>query len=161
MRASWPIAACLFLAAMPAQALSERDCSTLWTTADADSDGVVSGAEATRYLAAIRLDGRVAPHDGRIGRPSFMSQCRLNVYASQRLDAQGGLTRSQAGHLAAMAGYSNVQALEKDPSGVWRGTIAADGQTIDITIQPDGRVEAERTDDPHSDGRLSSRPWGV
>ncbi|MGE0425231.1 MAG: hypothetical protein AB7O88_23425 [Reyranellaceae bacterium] len=61
--------------------IPEQACAKLWTKADANRDGVVMGAEAKPYLAAARHDGRVVPDDGRIGRVTFMEQCRVGVYA--------------------------------------------------------------------------------
>lgn len=61
--------------------IPERTCAKLWAKADANHDGVVMGAEATPFLAAARHDGRLVPDDGRIGRPTFMEQCRVGVYA--------------------------------------------------------------------------------
>jgi hypothetical protein len=75
------IAALISPAARASWSVPEHACAQLWAKADANHDGVVMGAEATPYLAAARHDGRLVPDDGRIGRPTFMEQCRVGVFA--------------------------------------------------------------------------------
>ncbi len=63
-------------------AASQEQCNAAWTKADADADGDLSGAEVTRYLYAIKKDGRhtQAAKDGKITVDEFMAACKDGVF---------------------------------------------------------------------------------
>ncbi|MBX3500759.1 MAG: hypothetical protein KF889_15025 [Alphaproteobacteria bacterium] len=130
----------VFLAG-PAWGLSERACSRIWTKADTDGDGVLKGAEASDYLAAIRRDGRVAPANGHIRRPRFMHHCRVGVYEADR--GKVALSEAQAKSLAAAAGYRGMTEMVREADGTWHGTVTIGHRTIEVRVDPDGNVVAE------------------
>lgn len=84
----FPIAL-LVLCAGTAAALAadEAECRAAWTKADRDGDGVLAGAEAERYEALLRQNGRKMPPvqrpaDGTITRGLFLEACRADVFAA-------------------------------------------------------------------------------
>ena len=46
--------ACLFLS-VPAYSMTDADCTAMWKQADANNDDMLSGAEADRYAASMRV----------------------------------------------------------------------------------------------------------
>jgi Ca2+-binding EF-hand superfamily protein len=80
--------AAVFLATgfvMPALAApSDADCKAMWTKADADKSGSVDGAEATKYLDAIKKSGKVydTNKDGKLSQAEFTKACKDGVFAS-------------------------------------------------------------------------------
>jgi Ca2+-binding EF-hand superfamily protein len=70
---------------MPASAApSDADCKAMWTKADADKSGSVDGAEATKYLDAIKKSGKVydTNKDGKLSQAEFTKACKDGVFAS-------------------------------------------------------------------------------
>jgi hypothetical protein len=67
-----------------AEAPSEATCKAMWTKADADKNGSVEGAEAEKYLAAIKKSGKSydANNDGKLSQDEFMKACKDGVFAS-------------------------------------------------------------------------------
>ncbi|HWJ19998.1 MAG TPA: hypothetical protein VNR65_14850 [Geobacterales bacterium] len=61
---------------------SQEQCNDAWNKADKDADGDLSGAELTRYLIAIKKDGRhnEAIKDGKIDVDEFMVVCKDGVF---------------------------------------------------------------------------------
>jgi len=55
----------------------------------------------------------------------------------------GALTADQAKSQIETAGYSAVSGLRKGPKGVWLATAAKDGQTVNVTLEADGKVSAK------------------
>lgn len=152
------VAALATLLGAPAWGLSERACSEFWTKADADGDGMLKGAEASGYLAAIRRDGRIAPDNGHIGRPRFMQQCRAGVYAA-RGDPKAPLTEAQARKRAAAAGYGGITDMVKDADGIWRGETTVEGRTIDVIIDSTGKLTAHPVEPDDQHHSFAPRPW--
>jgi hypothetical protein len=56
----------------------------MWAQADADKNGVIEGAEATKYLAAIKASGKTydANNDGKLSQDEFMKACKDDVFAA-------------------------------------------------------------------------------
>jgi hypothetical protein len=52
-------------------------------------------------------------------------------------------TADQAKSQIEAAGYSNVSGLRKVAKGIWRGSAAKDGLTVNVTLEGDGKVRAE------------------
>ncbi len=61
---------------------SQEQCIDAWNRADKDADGDLSGSELTRYLIAIKKDGRhkEAAKDGKIDVDEFMAACKDGVF---------------------------------------------------------------------------------
>ncbi len=61
---------------------SQEQCAADWGRADKDVDGDLSGSEFTRYLIAIRKDGRhsEAGNDGKLTLDEFMAACKDGVF---------------------------------------------------------------------------------
>lgn len=71
--------------AVPALAApSDTDCKAMWTKADADKSGFVDGAEATKFLDAIKKSGKVydTDKDGKLSEAEFTKACKDGVFAS-------------------------------------------------------------------------------
>lgn len=139
--------ACLFLTA-PAFALSDAECNTMWTQADADNDGTLSGAEAIRYAAWMRIKGQNVPADGTVSKAAFLENCKTDVYTTPAVDEGAPLegansfTEGQAQDRAIAAGYSDVSALTKDDKGIWRGSATKDGKSVKVAVDYKGNVVA-------------------
>lgn len=143
------LAACCI--AMPGVALaaSEADCAAQWKSADRNSDGVLVGAEADRYLASYRVRAQVAPADGKITQKAFMKACENDVFMAKAPDLGAPLkgansfTEAQAKDRALAAGLISVSSLVKDGDGVWRGTAMKDGKTVKVAVDFKGNVVSE------------------
>ncbi len=61
---------------------SQEQCNADWVKADKDADGDLSGSEFTRYLIAIKKDGRYidAVKDGKLTVDEFMAACKDGVF---------------------------------------------------------------------------------
>ena len=61
---------------------SQDECNAAWNRADKDADGDLSGTEVTRYLIAIKKDGRhiEAVKDGKLTVDEFMAACKDGVF---------------------------------------------------------------------------------
>lgn len=136
-------AACL---AMPAYAATDAECTDMWKRADVNADGVLSDAEAQRYAAAMRVNQKTVPADGRINQATFMEGCRSDAFAPRKADAGAPLkgansfTEGQAKDRALANGFGNVSAMKKDDDGIWRGTGMQDGKTVQIAVDFKGNV---------------------
>lgn len=136
-------AACL---AMPAYAATDAECTDMWKRADVNADGVLSDAEAQRYAAAMRVNQKTVPADGRINQATFMEGCRSDAFAPRKADAGAPLkgansfTEGQAKDRALANGFGNVSAMKKDDDGIWRGTGMQDGKPVQIAVDFKGNV---------------------
>ncbi len=79
------IGAVLFLPAVSTATLalpSQEQCNEAWSKADKDADGDLSGSEFTRYLIALKKDGRhnEAVKDGKLTVDEFMAACKDGVF---------------------------------------------------------------------------------
>ena len=65
-------------------AQSDAECKALWTKADANSDGVLVGDEAAKFLDAIKKSGKSydANGDGKLDQDEFLKACKDGVFAS-------------------------------------------------------------------------------
>ena len=137
------VAACF---CMPAAAMTEAECDAQWRKSDANNDGVLSDAEATRYLAALRVHNRTPPADNRISAAAFKSACTAGHFDSTKVDPNAPLkgansfTEAQAKDRALAAGFSNISALKKDDDGIWRGTATQDEKSVSLAIDYKGNV---------------------
>ncbi len=138
-------AACLLLIT-PAFALTDAECNSMWSQADANNDGSLSGGEAIRYAAWMRINGQSVPADSTIAKAAFLENCKADVFTSAAVDAGAPLegansfTEGQAQDRALAAGYADVSALAKDDKGVWRGTATKDGKSVQVAVDYKGNV---------------------
>ena len=138
--------ACL---ASPAFAATEAECNDMFKKADTNSDGVLSDAEASRYLAMMRVGNVTEPTDKRITTASFMENCRKDVFKSAASDPNAPLkgansfTEGQARDRAMARGYTDVTGLKKDDDGIWRGTASLDGKSVGVAIDFKGNVVSD------------------
>ncbi len=70
------------VSAVTLAAPTQDQCNDAWNQADKDADGDLSGSELTRYLIAIKKDGRhnEAIKDGKITVDEFMAACKDGVF---------------------------------------------------------------------------------
>jgi hypothetical protein len=138
-------------AALPVQAATDAECQAMWTKADVNKDGVLSDAESMRYAAAMRVHEKKASADGRIDQASFLDACKADVYTSRTTDPGAPLkgansfTEGQAKDRALSHGLTDVGALKKDDDGIWRGTAAQDGKSVQIAVDFKGNVVPQAT----------------
>jgi hypothetical protein len=125
------------------------ECADLFRTADADNDGALAGAEATRYLAAMRIRPVAMPADGTLDYPAFMRQCRDGVFRQAindpgaPLKGANSFTEAQARDRAQARGFADVSALKKDDSGIWRGSASMDGREFSLAVDYRGNVVSD------------------
>lgn len=134
---------------VPAYAASEAHCAAEWTAADADNNGVLSGVEANRYLAYIRIRAQVAPRDGRIAQDRFMEACKGGLFKAQEpepgapLKGANSFTEAQAKDRATAAGIADLSALTKDTDGIWRGTGRKGDKEVAVAVDYKGNVVSQ------------------
>jgi hypothetical protein len=138
--------ACL---ASPAFAASEAECNDMFKKADTNGDGVLSDAEANRYLAMMRVGNISEPTDKRLTSANFMEHCRKDVFKAAVTDPNAPLkgansfTEGQARDRALARGYTEVTGLKKDDDGIWRGTASMDGKNVGVAIDYKGNVVSD------------------
>lgn len=143
------VAACC--AAMPAVtwAASEADCSAQWKGADGNSDGVLVGPEADRYLAYYRVRAQITPTDGRINQQDFMKSCESDVFMAGAaepgapLKGANSFAEGQAKDRALAAGFTSIASLVKDGDGIWHGSAMKDGKAVKVAIDFKGNVVSQ------------------
>ena len=142
------LASLAILCCTPALAATDADCDALWKQADANSDGSLSGTEASRYAASMRVQSKNLPADGTIGKDAFRENCKADVFATTEVDPGAPLegansfTEGQAQDRVVAAGYADVSALTKDGRGIWRGTGMKDGKSVKVAVDYKGNVVA-------------------
>jgi hypothetical protein len=143
------IVACATILPATAWATSDEDCAAQWKSADGNSDGVLTGPEADRYLAYYRVRAQVTPTDGRISRQDFMKACQNDVFMVKApepgapLKGANSFTESQAKDRAMAAGLTSVSSLNKDGDGIWRGNAMKDGKAVKVAVDFKGNVVGE------------------
>jgi hypothetical protein len=143
------LAACCVAMPVAAFAASEADCAAQWKSADGNSDGVLVGPEADRYLAYYRVRAQVTPTDGRIDQKTFMQACQSDVFMAKAPDADAPLkgansfTEAQAKDRALAAGLGSVSSLVKDGDGIWRGSAMKDGKAVKVAVDFKGNVVSQ------------------
>jgi hypothetical protein len=143
------LAACCIAMPGAAFAASEADCAAQWKSADGNSDGVLVGPEADRYLAYYRVRAQVTPADGRITQAAFMQACQADVFMAKSPEAgapikgANSFTEAQAKDRAMAAGLTSVSSLVKDGDGIWRGTAMKDGKSTNVAIDFKGNVVSQ------------------
>jgi hypothetical protein len=136
------------LCCAPAFAATDAECDAVWKQADTNSDGSLSGAEANRYAASMRVMNKNVPADGTISKDVFLENCKADVYATTAVDPGAPLegansfTEGQAQDRVTAAGYGDVSALTKDDMGIWRGTATKDGKSVKVAVDYKGNVVA-------------------
>lgn len=139
--------ACLFLS-VPAYAMTDADCTAMWKQADANNDGLLTGAEAERYVAWMRVANKSLTGDGAINEAIFLENCKADVFTTATLNEGAPLkgansfTEGQAKDRVLAAGLSGVSALTKDEDGIWRGTATKDGKNVNVAVDYKGNVVA-------------------
>lgn len=129
-----------------ALALTEMECADIFRKADVNKDEVLAGAEATRYLAAMRIWPVAVPADGKLDYPAFVQHCRNGVFREAVNDPDAPLkgansfTEEQAKDRAAARGFIDISPLKKDESGIWRGTGQLDGKAFSLAVDYKGNV---------------------
>jgi hypothetical protein len=132
--------------ALPAWAATDAECQDMWKKADANSDGVLSDAEATRYVAFMRIGNRTLATEGRITQAEFVDACKADIYTPRKADdgaplkGANSFTEGQAKDRATAQGVESVSGLKKDDDGIWRGTATQSGKTVQIAVDYKGNV---------------------
>lgn len=130
----------------PAFAATDAECQDMWKKADANSDGNVTGGEALRYMAFMRVAGMTVATEGTITQTEFMNACKADAYRSKQADAGAPLkgsnsfTEAQARDRIIAQGMNNVTGLTKDGDGIWRGTAQQAGKSVQVAVDYKGNV---------------------
>lgn len=141
-----PLAAIAIIFCTPAFAATEAECNQMWKQADANSDGSLSGAEANRYSASMRVRDKTVPSDGTISKAAFLENCKSDVFTTAAVDAGAPLegansfTEGQAQDWVLAAGFADVSTLNKDDKGIWRGTAKKEGKSVKVAVDYKGNV---------------------
>ena len=140
--------ACLFLTG-PALAMTDAECTTMWTQADADGDGVLNDAEAGRYMAMMRIANKAMSADGIITQAIFEENCKADIFKAVAFDAGAPLegansfTEAQAKDRVMANGMAAPATMIKDSKGIWRGAATQDGKSVDVAVVYKGNVVAK------------------
>ncbi len=140
--------ACIALGA-PASAMTDAECQAQWKQADINSDGILSGAEANRYLAMMRTANKTIDADATINETSFNENCKADVFkvavieVGAPLEGANSFTEEQAKDRIVGAGLDLPSALTKDEKGIWRGTATKDGKSVNVAVDFKGNVVAQ------------------
>lgn len=135
--------------AAPAYAATDAECNDMWKRADVNADGTLSDAEAQRYAAAMRVNNRTLPADGRITQAAFVDACKADMFVARKADAGAPLkgansfTEGQAKDRAMAEGVANVSGMKKDDDGIWRGTGMQNGKQVQIAVDYKGNVVSQ------------------
>ena len=141
------LAATLFGVA-PSLAATDADCTSMWVQADANGDGTLTGAEADRYTAWMRVANKSVPKDGVLTQTAFLENCRSDVFVTAAVEegapfkGANSFTENQAKDRVVAAGFGTVSALTKDNDGIWRGTAMKDGKSVNVAVDYKGNVVA-------------------
>jgi hypothetical protein len=128
-------------------AMTDAECASGWSKADANGAGVVTEAEASRYFAMLRIAEKPIA-DGKLTKAQFLEFCKAGVFTKAEVEAGAPLpgansfTEGQAKDRAIGAGFTNVSALKKDDKGVWRGTASDGTKSVSIAVDYKGNVVA-------------------
>lgn len=139
-------AAAASIVAMPVLAATDAECRDMWTKADSDKDGKLTGMEGVRYIAFMRINDRMLATEGTVTQAEFMEACKADTYKTRQNDAGAPLkgansfTEAQARDRAVAQGITNVAAMKKDDDGIWRGTGTAEGKQVQIAVDYKGNV---------------------
>ncbi len=137
------------LASPAALALTEMECAGLFRKADSDGDGTLAQAEATRYLAAMRIWTVPVPADGKLDYAGFVGHCRNGVFREAvndpgaPLKGANSFSEAQARDRAAARGFLDISELKKDDAGIWRGTGRLEGRDFNIGVDYKGNVVSD------------------
>ena len=116
MKASFLVAVACLLLTGPALAMTDAECTTMWTQADTNGDGVLNDAEAGRYMAMMRIANKTMSADG------VITQAKDRVVAN---------------------GMAMPTTMIKDSKGIWRGAATQDGKSVDVAVDYKGNVVAK------------------
>lgn len=131
----------------PAFAASDAECQEMWTKADGDKDGKLTGTEGMRYIAFMRVNNKMLVTEGTVTQSEFMEACKGDTYKARANDAGAPLkgassfTEGQAKDRAIAHGAMSVSEMKKDNDGIWRGTgKGPDGRAAQVAVDYKGNV---------------------
>ncbi len=142
-----PVACLIFCGS--ASAMTDAECKTMWQQADTNKDGVLSGPEAERYSAMMRMANKTMGSDAAINEAIFDENCKADVFKTASVDAGAPLqgansfTESQAKDRVVAAGFTMPATLTKDDKGIWRGTSTKDGKNVNVAVDYKGNVVSQ------------------
>ena len=131
--------ACLAFS-VPTSAMTDDECTKMWKQADVNNDGLLSGVEAGRYAAWMRVKDKSVLADSTISKAQFLENCKSDVFTTAAVDAGAPLegansfTEGQAQDRVLAAGYSDVSAVMKDDKGIWRGSAKKGSKPIKVAV---------------------------
>lgn len=134
------------IVATPALAATDAECRDMWTKADSDKDGKLTGMEGVRYIAFMRINDRMLVTEGTVTQAEFMEACKADTYKPRQNDAGAPLkgansfTEAQARDRATAQGVTNVATMKKDDDGIWRGAGTSEGKQVQIAVDYKGNV---------------------
>ena len=137
----------LTMAAQPAHAMTDAQCTDAFTKADAKKMGYLTETDGTRYFAVHRAINQPVT-DGKLTRDQFLMNCKADAYvmidskvdAGAPLPGSNSFTENQAKDRAIARGMTDVGKLTKDDKGVWRGTGMSDGKSASVAVDYKGNV---------------------
>jgi hypothetical protein len=139
---------CLFSTGQ-ALAMTDAECTTMWMRADTNGDGVLSDAEAGRYMAMMRIANKAMSADGVITQAIFEENCKADIFKAVVVDAGAPLegansfTETQAKDRVVANGMAAPPTMIKDSRGIWRGAATRDGKSVEVAVDYKGNVVAK------------------
>lgn len=135
------------LVALPAFAATDAECQEMWTKADGDKDGKLTGTEGMRYIAFMRVNNKMLITEGTVTQAEFMEACKGDTYKPRQNDAGAPLkgsnsfTEGQAKDRAmAYGNIESVASMKKDDDGIWRGMAMQNGKETQVAVDFKGNV---------------------
>lgn len=149
MKASFLVAVACLLLTGPALAMTDAECTTMWTQADTNGDGVLNDAEAGRYMAMMRIANKAMSADGVITQAIFEENCKANIFkvaaveAGAPLEGANSFTETQAKDRVVANGMATPTTMIKDSKVTWRGAATQKGMGVDVALDYKGNVAAK------------------
>lgn len=135
-----------FSVSMPAMAMTDAECRSMWTQADANKDGVLGGTEGDHYMAMMRVANKPMGSDAAINEAIFNENCKSDVFkmsaveAGAPLEGANSFTETQAKDRVVANGLAMPATMAKDDKGIWRGTAMKDGKNVNVAVDFKGNV---------------------
>lgn len=126
--------------------MSDADCQAAWTGADKNSDGMLDAMESARFSAALRAADRPAAASSGLEKASYLDACRTGLLAlaipepGAPFSGANSFTEGQAKERLESAGFTSVSGLQKDETGIWRGTATLTTQTVSVAVDFKGNI---------------------
>jgi hypothetical protein len=77
---------CCLVLSVPTLAMTDEECAAMWKQADVNNDGSLSGAEASRHAAWMRVKDKTVAAESTINKAQFLDNCKSDVFTTAAVD---------------------------------------------------------------------------